>query len=341
MKMNKKCLIAMTAVAAVTFGNGTVFAEDFSVAMITDTAGVNDQSFNQSAWEGLQVFSEDTGAEVNYLESKQASDYVTNLERLGDNDFNLIWSVGFDTADALLEVAEDNEDISYAIVDNSYEETPDNVTGVVFKAEESSFLVGYVAGLSTGTDHVGFVGGIENTVIQGFMYGYEAGVAYAAKELGKEIQVDVQYAESFADAAKGKAIASKMFSDGADIVYQAAGGTGTGVIEAAKEAGKFAIGVDRDQAYLAEDNVLTSALKKVGSAMQIVSKGFMDGENYGGQTLVFGLAEDCVGIPEENPNMSDEVYDATMAVKDVILEGKITPPATAEAYEEFLASLES
>lgn len=337
----KKAMMMGAAVLAVTAMTGNVFAagSDFSVSMITDTAGINDQSFNQSAWEGLQEFSEETGVEVNYLESKQSSDYVPNLERLGDNEADLIWSVGFDTADALIEAAESNPDLKYAIVDNSYDDTSDNVTGVIFKAQEPSFLVGYAAGKTTETDQVGFVGGIENAVIQQFMYGYEAGVQYAAKELGKEITVNAQYAESFSDAAKGKAIASKMFSDGCDIVYQAAGGTGTGVIEAAKEAGKYAIGVDRDQAYLAPDNVLTSALKKVGKAMGIVSEDVMNGEDFGGQTLEFGIAEDCVGISEENPNMDPTVYEDTMKVADLIKSGEVVPPATEEEYTAFVDGL--
>lgn len=335
----KKLGFILAAAVTLSYGFNVCAAEDFSVAMITDTAGVNDQSFNQSAWEGLQQFEKDTGANVNYLESKQSADYVTNLERLADAENDFIWAVGLDTADALLEAAEENPDITYAIVDNSYEETPDNVAGIIFKAQEPSFLVGYVAGKTTETDKVGFVGGIENAVIRQFMYGYEAGVSYAANELGKEIEISTQYAESFSDAAKGKAIASKMFSDGCDIVYQAAGGTGTGVIEAAKEAGKFAIGVDRDQAYLAPENVLTSALKKVGTAVQMVSEQVMNGEEIGGQTLIFGLADDCVGIPEENPNMSQEVYEDTMKIEDLIRNGEIVPPATEEEYNEFLVNL--
>ncbi len=342
MKLKKLTALGTAAVMlACMAGCGTAAEEEsgFSVAMITDTAGINDQSFNQSAWEGLQEFSKASGVEVNYLESKQSADYVTNLERLGDSDADFIWSVGFDTADALVEVAANNPDLRYAIVDNSYEDTPDNVTGVVFKAEEPSFLVGYIAGKTTTTDHVGFVGGIENAVIRQFMYGYEAGVSYAAKEMGKEIQIDVQYAESFSDAAKGKAIASKMFSEGCDIVYQAAGGSGTGVIEAAKEAGKYAIGVDRDQAYLAPENVLTSALKKVGKAMSIVSEKVMNGEDFGGQTLSFGMAEECVGIPEENPNMDPAVYEDAMKIAELIKNGEITAPATEEEYTAFLESL--
>lgn len=309
----------------------------YSVAMITDTGGINDQSFNQSAWEGLQELEKETGAEINYIESKQASDFTTNLERLGDSGATLLWGIGYACADAVLEAAENNPDLTYAIVDNSYEETPDNVTGVMFRAQEPSFMVGYAAGKTTETNKVGFVGGMASGLIDQFQYGYEAGVQYAAKELGKEIEVSVQYAESFSDAAKGKAIASKMYSDGCDVVYHAAGGSGTGVIEAAKEAGKWVIGVDRDQAYLAPDNVLTSALKLVGKAVKEVSLEAMDQKEIGGQTFTFGLKEECVGISEEHKNMPEGVYDATLKIGEQIKSGEITVPSTQAEYEEFIS----
>ena len=309
----------------------------FTVAMITDTGGINDQSFNQSAWEGLTELKNKTGAEVNYIESKQASDFVTNLERLGDSGANLLWGVGYACADAVLEAAGSNPDIQYAIIDNAYENTPSNVTGVMFRAQEPSFLVGYVAGRTTQTGKVGFVGGISSGLIDQFQFGYEAGVKYAAKELGKDIDISVQYAESFSDAAKGKAIAARMYSDGCDVIYHAAGGTGTGVIEAAKEADKWVIGVARDQAYLAPENVLTSALKLVGKAVQEVSEEAMNGKEIGGQTLTFGLQEDCVGIPEEHGNMAEGVYEDTLKVKDKIKNGELTPPTTKEEYEAFIA----
>lgn len=309
---------------------------DFSVAMITDTGGINDQSFNQSAWEGLQELNKETGAEVNYIESKQASDFVTNLERLGDSGAKLLWGIGYACADAVLEAAESNPDLQYAIVDNSYENTPDNVTGVIFRGEEPSFMVGYVAGKTTETNKVGFVGGISSGFIEQFQYGYEAGVQYAAKELGKEIEVSVQYAESFNDVAKGKAIANKMYSDGCDVVYHAAGGTGIGVIEAAKEADKWVIGVDRDQAYLAPDHVLTSALKLVGKAVKEVSTDIMKGEHSGGQTLAYGLTEECVGISEEHKNMPEGVYEATLEVGEKIKSGDIKVPVSKDEYEAFI-----
>ena len=310
---------------------------DYSVAMITDTGGINDQSFNQSAWEGLQELSKETGAEVNYIESKQVSDFVTNLERLGDKGATLLWGVGYACADAIEEAAQSNPDLQYAIVDNAYENTPDNVTGVMFRAQEPSFMVGYVAGKTTETNQVGFVGGIASGLIDQFQYGYEAGVQYAAKELGKDIKVSVQYAESFSDAAKGKAIASKMYSEGCDVVYHAAGGSGTGVIEAAKEADKWVIGVDRNQAYLAPDNVLTSALKLVGKAVKEVSLDAMNSGEIGGQTLTYGLKEECVGIPEEHGNMPEGVYEETLAVADKIKSGELTAPSTEDEYNEFVA----
>ena len=312
---------------------------DFFAAMITDTGGIKDQSFNQSAWEGLEKLNQDTGAEVKYIESKQASDFVTNLNNLGDNGANLLWGIGYACADAILEAAQTNPELSYAIVDNAYEETPANVTGVMFRAQEPSFMVGYIAGRTTTTGKVGFVGGIQSGLLDQFQYGYEAGVQYAAKELGKDITVSVQYAESFSDAAKGKAIAAKMYTDGCDVVYQAAGGTGTGVIEAAQEADKWVIGVDRDQAYLAPKNVLTSALKLVGKAVYNVSKEAIDGKEIGGKTYTFGLKEECVGIPEENPNLAADVYTDTLAIADKIIAGEITPPESKDAFDKFISGL--
>lgn len=312
-------------------------ASNFKAAMVTDTGGVNDQSFNQSSWEGLESFSKDTGAKVRYLESKQASDYATNLDKLADDDNNLIWGIGYAMADAIGNTAKQNPDIDYAIVDNEYDAKtmPSNVTGVMFRAQESSFLVGYIAGKTTKTNKVGFVGGQTSAIIDQFQYGYQAGVDYAAKELNKKISVSVQYAESFSDSAKGKAIASKMFSDGCDIVFHAAGGAGVGVIQAAKEANKYAIGVDRDQAYLAPKNVLTSALKLAGKAVEQVSKDAMNGKSIGKKTYTFGLKEGAVGIPTDNPNMSKSVYTDAMKVQQKIIDGTIVPPYNKTTYTEY------
>jgi basic membrane protein A len=310
--------------------------KSYNVAMVTDTGGVSDQSFNQSSWEGLQALSKKTGAKISYVESKQETDYNTNLDKLADAENKLIWGVGFALSDAILNAAKANKDVNYAIVDNSYgDKTPENVTGVTFRAEEPSFMVGYIAAKTTKTGRVGFIGGIKSPVIDQFQYGYQAGVLYAAKELGKTINVDVQYAESFSDASKGKAIANKMFSAGCDIVFHAAGGTGVGLIDAAKEAGKFAIGVDRDQAYLAPDNVLTSALKLVNVAVEKVSEEAMNGSKIGGKTYTYGLKDGAVGIPKENKNVKQEVYEAAIKLQDKIKDGSIVVPFDEKGFKEF------
>lgn len=312
----------------------------WKIAMITDTGGINDQSFNQSSWEGLQELRAETNAEVGYIESKQSGDFTTNFETLIDNGNSLCWAIGFATSDAVLESAANNPDVHFAIVDNAFDETPPNVTGVVFRAQESSFMVGYIAAAVSGTERVGFVGGIHSDPIDQFQYGFEAGVAYADKVLDKKVKVVVQYAESFTDAAKGKSIANKMFtSDKCDVVYHAAGATGLGVIESAREHGRYAIGVDRDQAYLAPDNVLTSSLKNVNIAVKAVSKLHILGEEIGARNLSFGLSDDAVGIPEHHENYSDEIYNAAIEIGERIKEGEIKPPINKEemrAYEESL-----
>lgn len=330
---------ASSAASSQAESSSTASQKDFKIAMVTDTGGVNDQSFNQSSWEGLQQLGKDTGAKVSYQESKQESDYATNLDKAADDENKLIWGIGFAMADAVTNAAKANPDISYAIIDNAYEKTPSNVTGVVFRAQEPSFLVGYIAGKTTKTNKVGFVGGIKGVVIDQFEYGYRAGVAYAAKELKKKIDIESQYAESFVDSAKGKAIATKMYSDGCDIVFHAAGNVGVGVIEAAKEAKKLVIGVDKDQSYLAPDYVLTSAMKLVNKAIEIVSKDAMNGKQIGGQTYNFGLTEDAVGIPTTHKLMSDDTYNAAVALEGKIKDKSITPPANKDEFTKFQATL--
>ena len=308
-------------------------AQKMSIAMVTDVGGVNDQSFNQSAWEGLQRAEKDFGIKVAYKESKQDADYGPNMETLTDAGYDLIWGIGFLMGDAIKETAEINPDQKYAIIDFSYgPETPENVTCAVFQEEEPSFLVGYIAGKMTKSNKVGFVGGIKFPLIEKFEYGYMAGVKMA----NPDAEVLRQYAESFTDAAKGKAIANNMYQQGADIVFHASGGVGDGVIEAAKEKDAWAIGVDKDQNFLAPDNVLTSAMKRVDNAIYDIGKRLMDGEFGGGQTVVYNLKNDGVGIAPTSdkhvpPAVLKEVDDLVVKIKA----GEIVVPATKEAFDAF------
>lgn len=307
------------------------------IGMVTDTGGINDQSFNQSAWEGLQALKEEIGVEIGYLESKQQAEYPTNLDKQVDTGCQLIWGNGYTVGDATLNAAEMNPDVLFGVNDLAFDTPPENVFGVVFKAQESSFLAGYAAGKTTQSNKVGFVGGQKSDTIDQFEWGFKGGVYYAAKELGKEVTVDAQYADSFADSAKGKAIANKMYSDGCDIIFHAAGGSGLGVIEAAKEADKLVIGVDRDQLYLAPENVLTSAMKNVNVAVKDLSGRAAKGEVVGGQNFEFGLSEGCVGLPTENPNMDPAVYEETIKLQASIADGSLAVPKNADTYQTFIS----
>ena len=321
----------------------------YKIAMVTDLSGVNDQSFNQSAWEGLESLKEELKGkvDVSYTEPKQSSDYTLILDRLSDKDYNLIYGISFSLSDAIYETALLNLDKNYVLVDSSYgKDTPNNVTCITFCAQESAFLVGYIAGKVTKTNKLGFVGGQRSEIIDQFEYGYKAGVSYAAKELNKNIEALTQYAGSFSDVAKGKAIASNMYSKGCDDIFQAAGGTGYGVIEAAKENRKFVIGVDRDQSDIAPGNVLTSALKNVNKAVNLVSKKMINREDILGKTLVFGVKDDCVGIPNDYKLMGKGVYDSAIKLKENIKDGNITVngkvltiPINKESYSNYLKEL--
>ncbi len=210
------------------------------------------------------------------------------------------------------------------------EETPENVVGVSFKEHEPSYLVGYIAGKMTETNKVGFIGGIDFYLINKFEYGFLAGV----KAANPDAEVFRQYANSFTDAAAGKSIAEQFYNEGADIIYHAAGATGNGMIEAAKEKGKWAIGVDRDQNDLAPDNVLTSAMKRVDNAIYNVVSDLNEGNWAGGTTVVYGLAEGGVDIaPSSDKHVPAEILAEVEELKAKIIAGEIMVPENKEEYE--------
>ncbi|MBC7538624.1 MAG: BMP family ABC transporter substrate-binding protein [Bacteriovorax sp.] len=315
------------------------FAADkpIRVGMVTDVGGVNDQSFNQSAWEGLQKSKKELGIKASYQESKQDADYQSNLETLYDAGNDLIWGIGFKMADAVLKAAKQNPKQKYAIIDYSFgEKTPPNVMGVMFKAEEGAFLAGYIAAKMSKTNTIGFIGGMSVPIIHSFQYGYKAG----AKQANKNIVVLEQYSESFTDAAKGKAIANQMISKNADVVFHAAGAVGDGVIEAAKEKNKMAVGVDRDQNYLAPKNVITSSMKRVDNAIFQVVTDLKKGIFKGGTTQNFGLKDGAVDIAPTTEKMIPlALLKDVDALKKKIADGKIKVPADEKAYAVFVKTI--
>ena len=337
-----KVLLSVTIISSLLFVSCSkkeekkTVAKQLKVAMVTDVGGVNDQSFNQSAWEGLQRAEKELGIKASYLESKQDADYTPNLETLFDNGNDLIWGIGFKMEGKVADAAKMNPEQKYAIIDYSYENTPKNLVGVLFKEQEASFLVGYIAGKMTETKKIGFVGGMDVPVIHRFQYGFLAGVHYA----NPDAKVLEQYAESFTDAAKGKAIANQMYKNGADIIFHAAGGVGDGVIEAAKEQNKKAIGVDRDQNDLAPDNVITSAMKRVDNAIYNITKLLKDGNFPGGSTVVYGLKEGGVDIaPTSSKHVPEEILNEVAQLKEKIISGEVTAPSGKSEYEEWLKAI--
>ena len=305
------------------------------VGMMTDMGGIEDQGFNQSAWEGLASFAEKTGSAVDYAEPFKAEDFEPTLSTLAENGYNLCWGIGFQCSDAILKVAEQYPDVNFAIIDSEYESSPDNVTSVVFRAQEPSFVVGYIAARVSKTGKVGFVGGMVGETIDQFQYGYMAGVFYANRTYNTDVQVAVEYVGDFVDSDRGGAIADEMYDSGCDVIYTAAGGAGLGVIESAGRHDKFVIGVDKDQSYLDPVHVLTSGIKKVDVAVMRVSEDYVQGIPIGGKTLSFGMTEGAVGIPEGHANFADNIYDEALTLCDRIKAGEIVPPSNEDQYIEY------
>ena len=306
----------------------------FKIAMVTDTGGVNDESFNQSAWSGLEKIKAEYGedkVQVKYLESKQDADYVPNVETLYDEGSDLIIGVGFKLADAIGEAAKNYPEQQFALIDAAYPEQPKNVTSLLFEDNVSSYLTGLIAGKMTETNKVGFIGGMKGEVIDRFDYGFRAGV----EEANPNAKVVVQYANSFSDSALGKSIANQMHKDNADIIFSAAGAVGIGAIEAAKENNKKAIGVDQDQNKLAPENIITSAMKNIDVAVFNLSKTMIEGNYEGGKVIVNTLDMGGVGIaPTSDKNVPPDVLEYVQAEAEKIKAGDIKVPQNEKEYKE-------
>ena len=305
----------------------------FKVGMITDTGGVNDESFNQSTWKGFQDAQEKFGKdklEIKYLESKQDADYVQNIDTFADEGMDLIVGVGFKLQSAITEAAKNYPEQQFALIDAVCEgEQPENVTSLLFEDNASAYLTGLIAGRMTETNKVGFIGGMESPVISKFDYGFRAGV----KAANPDAEVMVQYANSFTDSALGKTIANQMHSKNADIIFTCAVAVGIGAIEAANENGKYAIGVDRDQSDLAPENVLTSAIKRVDAGVFETVKSYVNGTFEGGTTTTYGLEENAVGVPDTTKNLvSKEILDLVEETITKLKNKEITVPKNKEEY---------
>ncbi|UER67559.1 BMP family protein [Borrelia sp. BU AG58] len=310
---------------------------DFKVSVLID-GHFDDKSFNESAWKGAIKLGEDFGIEVVSKESTSNS-YLADIEALRDNGSNFIWLIGYKLSNVSISVALENPDLKYANIDPVHEDgvlVPKNLTAVTFRTEEGAFLVGYIAAKTSRTGKIGFLGGVEGAIVNSFRFGYESGARYA----NKDISVYSGYVGSFADTETGRSMASKMYSDGIDVIYHAAGLGGLGAIEVAKEMGEgyYIIGVDQDQSYLAPDNVLTSSIKDIGRVVYILTANYLKTNTFeGGRVLSYGLKEGFVGFVR-NPRMIPFKLEKELDdVSDKIINGEIAVPNNEGQYKVFLS----
>lgn len=297
-------------------------AEAIRVCLVTDIGGLNDRGFNSLANQGLERGAQELGVETRVLESKSDADYIPNLSECANEGFDLIISVGFLMGEATQKAAQQFPDSTFAIIDFAYEAPESNLQGLVFKEQETGYLVGYLAGLATKTNVVSTVGGQKIPPVDRFIAGFQKG----AKDANPDATTLNGYSQDFVDQAKCKEVALDQIAKKSDVVFQVAGGCGLGALDAAKEKGVWGIGVDADQGFLG-DHVLTSSLKKVDVAVFQTIEKMVNGETVGGGTAVFGLAEEGVGLGEISSAFTDQAaVDETKAQIDKVVAGEIEIP---------------
>lgn len=307
--------------------------DDVKACLAYDVGGRGDQSFNDSAAKGLDQAEDELGVETEEVEASQGENDAAREDRLNqlvDAGCTNIIGVGYIYAKAIGGAAKDNPDISFAIIDDaSAASKADNVAQLVFAEQEGSFLVGAAAAMKSKSGKVGFIGGTDVPLINKFEAGYKAG----AKAVDPKIEIQSTYlaedGSGFADPAKGKTAAEGMYDKGADVIYHAAGGSGSGIFEAAKANKKMAIGVDSDQAKTAEKNVrdviITSMVKNVNVAVFDYIKASTEGKPLTG-LQEFALKDGGVSYTTTGGKIDDITGDLD-AYKKEIVDGKITVPS--------------
>src|SRR6478672_4374406 len=294
------------------------------IGLVTDIGGLNDRGFNHLSYVGLLKAQNTLGIEQRVYQAKSTRDYVPNLSTFARDGYDLTIGVGFTEATAIDTVATNFPKSNFAIVDVDQTEEPHkppNLLGLLFKEQETGYLVGYLAGLEEkrqpGKDVIGSVGGQKQPPVDRFIAGYQAG----AKAADPGVTVLNNYSEDFSDQAKCKQIALNQIEQGAGAIFQVAGGCGLGALDAAKEKGVWGIGVDADQAFLGP-HILTSAVKRVDTAVFDAIKLVVDGKFKGGN-IVFGLKDNGVGLGKISPKVPKSEVAKVMKVRADIIAGKI------------------
>jgi basic membrane protein A len=316
-----KSLIGAVAMALI---STTALAAEFKPAVVFDMGGKFDKSFNEGVWKGIKKFSDETGVAVMEFEVTNETQREQAMRRMVSKGASLVLGVGFAQADAIDAVAADNPNVQFAIIDVSWLNRP-NLRQYAFKEHEGSYLVGVAAALTSKTGKIGFVGGMDVPLIRKFACGYVQG----AKETRQGVEVFQAMTgttpNAWNDPTKGGELAQSQFDRGADVVYHAAGATGLGVIRAAADARKLAIGVDSNQNGVAPGTVLTSMLKRVDVAAYDTLKSAKDGTFKAGVN-VLGIAEGGIdwAVDEHNkPLLTPAVIEAVEKARKKIRDGEI------------------
>lgn len=331
-------LLATAAVVIGLTAVGTARAADMVWTMITDQAGLGDHGFNDLAKRGLDMSADKLGGRVQVIQSTDQSQFVPNLQEAVTTGSTVTTGVGFLLNDALTQVAEANPKAHFTLIDavsvDKSGKPLDNVASVTFREQEGAFLAGIVAAMTTKTNRIGFVGGMETPPVVRFLSGYQAGIRY----VNPDIKVTSAYVGSFKDPAKAKELALGIFDLDADVVMDVAGGGGRGIFDAAKGLGPnhWVIGADTCKGQLAPDNFLTSAVKDVAGAVYRENKEAAAGSFKGGH-ISLGLKDEAVGLCQDNiASLSPAILEKVKAATAAISDGSLVVPATADELKTFV-----
>ncbi len=310
-------------------------AEAVTAGLVSDVGRFNDKSFNQSALEGLNEAKADLGADTRAIESRAAGDYVPNLSSLARQGYDVSIGVGFLLADGVNTVARKFPDENFSIIDYSVMAppftdaakdvmTPPNVQGLTFATNENSYLIGCMAAMMAkakgGQQVISAVGGLDIPTVSIFIAGYQDG----AKACNPGIKVLIGFSQDFVAQDKCKEIALNQIAQGSQAVFQVAGGCGLGALDAAKEKGKWGIGVDKDQSDLGP-HILTSAVKRVDVAVFETVKRVQEGTWKGGTDALFNLENEGVALGTTSDKVTQDILDKVDELKQQIIAGDITP----------------
>ncbi len=345
-KISTILLVLALVFAGMVFANGkkesAPAAEKSKViiGMVTDVGGLGDKSFNDGSYQGLLKAKADFGIDARVVQSKQQTDYIPNLSGMASDGANVVFAIGFLMADALVEAAQNNPNTRFAGIDIYLDpaKAPKNAEGLLFKEQQSGYVAGVVAGLMTkkyasaskrlnDKNVVGMVLGMDIPPVERYQAGFYAGV----KSVNPDCKVLSVVTGTFTDQAKGKESALAMIQQGADIIFQIAGLTGLGAINAANEAGVAAIGVDVDQNYVAPDAVITSAIKGITNAVYLTIKDDLAGKFQGGGDRTFGIKDGAAGISpfhSWDSIVPAAVKTAVQKAIDDLKSGKVVAPST-------------